>query len=207
MPSPTARDAKRTTRPVGHVRNDGRVRGPGDQYLPDVVKDIPLLAALRVQSGGAAASMSHPGVKGDSTAGDVLSLLPTPLRGEARPGSLNQHRTGGDTMLTGEVIGLDRAQDGPQWDWRQYGPAIRRWELVTGRTVPAPVETGAKGQPRLAAAFAEWMMGMPPGWVTGVPGLSRSAQLKIIGNGVVAAQAFMAWHALVPPVLERLREC
>jgi DNA (cytosine-5)-methyltransferase 1 len=38
------------------------------------------------------------------------------------------------------------------------------------------------GRLRLAAAFAEWLMGIP-GWVTRVPGISRTAQLRIIGNG------------------------
>jgi DNA (cytosine-5)-methyltransferase 1 len=42
------------------------------------------------------------------------------------------------------------------------------------------------------------------GWVTGVPGLPRSAQLKIIGNGIVAAQALMAIRALAPSVLDRM---
>ncbi|MFI9204048.1 hypothetical protein [Streptomyces sp. NPDC053048] len=42
------------------------------------------------------------------------------------------------------------------------------------------------------------MMGLPPGHVTAVPGLSRAAQLKALGNGVVPLQAVVA--------LEHLRE-
>lgn len=34
------------------------------------------------------------------------------------------------------------------------------------------------------------------GWVTDVPGLSRSAKLRIIGNGVVPPQAAWAYHEL-----------
>lgn len=49
---------------------------------------------------------------------------------------------------------------------------------------------------RLAAPFAEWMMGLPVGWVTDVPGLSRGAQLKAIGNGVVPHQAALALSSL-----------
>jgi hypothetical protein len=52
----------------------------------------------------------------------------------------------------------------------------------------------------MAAVFPEWMMGLPPGWVTGVPGLSRSAQLRAIGNGVVPAQAAMAVAYLYGPL-------
>jgi DNA (cytosine-5)-methyltransferase 1 len=36
------------------------------------------------------------------------------------------------------------------------------------------------------------MMGLPDGWVTGVPALSRNAQLKILGNGVVPQQCALA---------------
>ena len=36
-------------------------------------------------------------------------------------------------------------------------------------------------------------MGLPDGWVTDVPGLSRNEQLKLCGNGVVPQQAA---HAL-----------
>lgn len=46
--------------------------------------------------------------------------------------------------------------------------------------------------------------GTDEGWVTGVPGLSRSAQLKIIGNGVVPHQAALAFLALAGRVLGEL---
>ena len=49
-----------------------------------------------------------------------------------------------------------------------------------------------KGKHRLNAEFASWMMGLEPGHVTGVPGISRNEQLKAIGNGVVPAQAIAA---------------
>jgi DNA (cytosine-5)-methyltransferase 1 len=41
------------------------------------------------------------------------------------------------------------------------------------------------------------MQGLPDGWVTGVPGLSRNAQLKALGNGVVPAQAELALRILL----------
>ena len=45
-------------------------------------------------------------------------------------------------------------------------------------------------------------MGLPGGWVTDVPGLSRNAQLKALGNGVVPQQAAMALRLLLPAWME-----
>ncbi|MEO3767683.1 hypothetical protein [Streptomyces sp. B5E4] len=39
-------------------------------------------------------------------------------------------------------------------------------------------------------------MGLPAGHVTDIPGLSRTAQLKILGNGVITQQATPALRAL-----------
>lgn len=39
-------------------------------------------------------------------------------------------------------------------------------------------------------------MGLPSGWVTGV-GLSRTQQLRILGNGVVPQQATLALDVLL----------
>ncbi|WP_281906578.1 hypothetical protein [Streptomyces olivaceus] len=54
---------------------------------------------------------------------------------------------------------------------------------------------------RLSPTFVEWLMGLPAGHVTTVPGLSRSAQLKALGNGVVPQQATAALHFLTPAAL------
>lgn len=40
-------------------------------------------------------------------------------------------------------------------------------------------------------------MGLPAGHVTDVPGLSRTAQLKALGNGVVPQQAIAALRTLL----------
>ncbi|MFJ7593194.1 hypothetical protein ACIQZO_38640 [Streptomyces sp. NPDC097617] len=40
-------------------------------------------------------------------------------------------------------------------------------------------------------------MGLPAGHVTDVPGLSRTAQLKALGNGVVPQQATTALRSLL----------
>lgn len=46
-------------------------------------------------------------------------------------------------------------------------------------------------------AFVEWMMGLPSGWVTD-PHLdvSRTQQLRMLGNAVVPQQAALAWRIL-----------
>ena len=74
----------------------------------------------------------------------------------------------------------------------RYEPVVRRWEQVTGTTAPPPTELNTNGKPQLNIEFASWMMGLPKGWITGVPGLSRAQQLKAIGNGVVPQQAAAA---------------
>jgi DNA (cytosine-5)-methyltransferase 1 len=51
---------------------------------------------------------------------------------------------------------------------------------------PNPLELG-----KLNAKFVEYMMGLPEGWVTDLE-ISRSQQLKLLGNGVVPQQAYYA---------------
>lgn len=73
-------------------------------------------------------------------------------------------------------------------DFGEYQQAVDRWASAINRPAPAPTEQTAR-RPRLSAKFAEWMMGLPVGHVTGVPGVSRSEQIKALGNGVVPQQA------------------
>jgi hypothetical protein len=40
-------------------------------------------------------------------------------------------------------------------------------------------------------------MGLPAGWVTDVPGLTRNQQLTLLGNGVVPQQALAAYRELL----------
>jgi DNA (cytosine-5)-methyltransferase 1 len=82
--------------------------------------------------------------------------------------------------------------------WEPYEAAIRRWELTLGRPAPSPVEPGRGGRPRLAPRFVEWLMGLNDGHVTGHDlALPRTAQLRILGNGVVPQQATHAVRLLV----------
>lgn len=63
---------------------------------------------------------------------------------------------------------------------------------MTGRPAPNPVDERG----RLGPPFVEWMMGLAAGHVTGVPGLSRRAQLGALGRGVLPLQAVAAIRAL-----------
>jgi DNA (cytosine-5)-methyltransferase 1 len=87
-------------------------------------------------------------------------------------------------------------------DWGQYGPAVERWERVLGRAAPAPTEPAPRGGQRLSPRFVEWMMGLPAGHVTAVPGLSRNAQLRLLGNGVVPQQGAYALRQLLAALTE-----
>ena len=80
----------------------------------------------------------------------------------------------------------------PDLDWGDYEAAIRRWERILGRPAPWPTDTAG----RLSPVFTEWLMGLPDGWVTNTPGLTRAAMLRALGNGVVPQQAVAAIHAL-----------
>ena len=56
---------------------------------------------------------------------------------------------------------------------------------------------------RLNPKFVEYMMGLPEGWVTDLD-ISRSQQLKILGNGVVPQQAYYALQLLCDtPIIKR----
>src|SRR5690606_8782244 len=85
----------------------------------------------------------------------------------------------------------------PVAEWGDYAPAIDRWARVLGRPAPAPTEPGRDGRPCLSPVFGEWLMGLPAGHVAGVPGLSRDAQLKALGNGVVPQQGAAALAHLI----------
>jgi DNA (cytosine-5)-methyltransferase 1 len=87
----------------------------------------------------------------------------------------------------------------PDADWGRFAPAVARWEHATGRRAPRATDD----RNRLSPAFVEWLMGLPGGHVTHVPGLTRTQQLKALGNGVVPQQAeaairLLAARALVP---------
>ncbi len=112
-----------------------------------------------------------------------LKLLPTPIVSDDT----------GDRQ--GNVVG--------ETQWGEYEPVVRRWEAIT-RPAPAPMlPDGKNGNHRLAAAFPEWMMGYPSGWVTDV--ISRNPAIKACGNGVVPQQAYAGLGVLWPRVREAVK--
>jgi DNA (cytosine-5)-methyltransferase 1 len=124
----------------------------------------------------------------------VTRLLPTPNANASdctRGGQHPDKRVGHSQQL------IDFALLHGSSQWGDYGPAIQRQELLS-RVAPPPTEPNAKGNQRLSAAFAEWMMWWPKGWVTDPAiGLSRNDQLKICGNGVVPRQAAAGFRFLL----------
>jgi DNA (cytosine-5)-methyltransferase 1 len=146
---------------------------------------------------------------GKSLSIEAQRLLPTPRASDGEKGGPNQRGSSGDLMLPSAV---QRFGD--------YAPAIARWETVIGGPAPDPTEISTKWiqdrkrrlygphkdlvgmrpslrrfllpERRLSPRFVEWMMGLPAGWVTDVPGLTRNEALKALGNGVAPQQAAAA---------------
>ncbi|MEU9151625.1 DNA cytosine methyltransferase [Streptomyces sp. NPDC048417] len=138
-------------------------------------------------------------------AGNVI-LLPTPAARDWKSGASNLLERNSRPLNEFVVNRLPYRLDWVSTDGIDYGPAIRRWEHVTGRPAPCPTEPGTRGNRRLSPAFAEWMMGLPDGWVTAVPGIPRKEQLKILGNGVVPQQAHHAYGLLLRAGLTASRD-
>ncbi|WP_440581325.1 DNA cytosine methyltransferase [Streptomyces sp. PT19] len=154
-------------------------------------------AAGQAEGGRARADAGgRSGLPAPAPAANVI-LLPTPAARDWKSGASNLLERNSRPLNEFVVNRLPYRADWIATDGTDYGPAIRRWEHVTGRPAPCPTEPGARGNRRLAPAFAEWMMGLPAGWVTAVPGIPRKEQLKILGNGVVPQQAHHAYGLLL----------
>jgi hypothetical protein len=145
--------------------------------------DLPTLIGLRILAGRRPGGEAGPG-----------RLLPTPETGMSPHGHGRRGGQPGNGHQSGsslDAIARTVTGRGPERhvQWGEYEPAIRRWELILGRPVPPPAEPGPGGRPLLAAVFTEWVMGVPAGWVTGLPGVPRTYALRILGNGVVPGRA------------------
>ncbi|WP_228542499.1 hypothetical protein [Nocardia sp. XZ_19_369] len=109
----------------------------------------------------------------------IYALTHAPHRGQVLDNTDTEHAHGSDAST-----------------WGVYADAIARQEALT-RPAPPPAEPNRDGNPRLSPGFAEWMMMMPPSWVTDPEiGLSRVQQLRIIGNSVVVPCALTAYRHL-----------
>lgn len=114
----------------------------------------------------------------------ILAAADSAHLGHAWTGPTRRRRNG---PANGGVAAADAV------DWGTYAPAIQRWEAIIGRPAPTPTQIGRHGRPHLAPRFSEWLMGLPAGHVTAVPGLTRHQQLRLLGNGVVPQQATAAY--------------
>ena len=125
----------------------------------------------------------------------IAKLLPTPTAssyGNNRGGAAG--RVGPVRPSLDSLIRAVVAAGGI--DWGKYEPAIRRWEAINGPH-PFPATLGPKGGIKPAPEFVEWMMALPPGWVSGADFLTINEMLKMLGNGVVPPQAEYAIRQLV----------
>lgn len=118
------------------------------------------------------------------------SLLPTPTAADSGQSGAAGYTSGhsGTTLTDATVRQPNR--------WGEYETAIRRWETAT-RPAPEPTKLNAKGKPKLSDEFDEWIMGLPAGWITDVPGVTWNETLKACGNGVVLQQAAAAFRWLL----------
>ncbi|MER6678105.1 DNA cytosine methyltransferase [Streptomyces sp. NPDC000983] len=145
------------------------------------------------------AGRAEPAHRSDPTAGrtTALSLVPTPAARDWKSGASNLMDRNARPLNEFVVNRLPYTGSWVSTDGTDYGPAIRRWERITGRPAPCPTEPGTRGNRRLSPIFTEWLMGLPDGWVTAVPGIPRKEQLRILGNGVVPRQAHHAYGWLL----------
>ena len=121
-----------------------------------------------------------------------LGLHRAGARGQRRGEPAHRGRTAAHAPGAG-LEARRTGRPGAGFDFGPYAPAVAAWEAVTG--VPAPAPKDDRG--RLSPEFTEWMMGLPAGWVSAVPGIPRAAQLKALGNGVVPAQGAEAYRHLI----------
>ena len=178
---------------------DGTKGGPnqrgssGDLMLPSAVNLLPTPSVAdsmggHERRGGARGEELL--LKGIARAHAEGQLLPTPTAQDAASSGAAGYDTGhaGTTLTDATVRQPDR--------WGEYGPAIRRWEALT-RPAPEPTKLNAKGNPKLSDEFDEWLMGLPKGWITDVPGITWNETLKASGNGVVIQQVVEAVRHLL----------
>lgn len=122
----------------------------------------------------------------------ALTLLPTPRASDGQHGGPSQRGSSGDLALPSSV----------HQAFGSFELAIARHAEALGRVAPDPTEPAPRGGRSLSPRFVEWMMCLPDGWVSDVPGLTRVQTLRALGNGVVPPQAEAALRYLLAAPLE-----
>lgn len=193
LPTPAVNDTGKACTPQEWDAWTERMRaahgnGHGKSLAIEAQRLLPTPRATDNTKGGP----NHRGSSGDLMLPSAVgNLLPTPSVADGLGGHLNRSGArSGELLLPGVAKQCEQ-------DWREYEAAIRRQEHAFGRPAPAPTEPGRTGKPRLSPLFVEWLMGLPEGHVTGVPGVSRNDQLKALGNGVCPQQAAAAARAFL----------
>jgi DNA (cytosine-5)-methyltransferase 1 len=182
-------DARRPEHGVEHQVETRRSR----QSSTELAGDLELLPTPTAQAAKHAGDSRFGGGNGDASNLWQIHhlLLPTPTCQDGK-------NTAGPSQFQRNTLPLNvEVTLAGSTAWGKYEPAIRRWEQLT-RSAPPPTEPNKNGNPRLAAAFSEWLMGWPEGWVTDPAiGISRNDQLRIVGNGVCPQQAAAALRYLL----------
>lgn len=168
FPTPVASEAIKATAAQGSERKSQT----GQVWLTNIAHDLATSNGLPVPIGN-------------------LELMGTPRTSSAKGATAKQVEADAPkARLEDQVLTIS---------WGKYEPAIRRWEAVVGRPAPSPVlPDGKDGANRLSKWFAEWLMGLPEGWICSDEiGLTRTQALKATGNGVVPQQAYLALSILL----------
>ncbi len=171
LPTPVGRDSK------GHNQRQDSTCLPGALVPTPRVSD--------------ANGIGQHGTGGSDLRTTAVSWLPTPNASDGSGGGMTPDRRTGHSRQLPDYALLDSRPE-----WGKYAPGIERQERLS-RPAPAPTELNTRGNRCLSPAFAEWMMFWPAGWVTAPElGLTRTQQLKVIGNGVVPRQALAGFTHL-----------
>ena len=202
FPTPTVSDAKTPGDP-----DECRAAGH-NVSLADVVVGDPRKPRTGLLPTPRAADCNGSGHHGDggpdlrTAIDDAIKLFPTPTASSGQRNGVHPDVRKSYGIGASIVEMVDIATTYGEPEWHQYDGAIKRWEALF-RPAPYPVVAGKNEKPQLSARFAEWMMGWPLDWVN-IEGLSRRAQLRICGNGVVPQQAAGALRLMLTDLLLEL---
>lgn len=187
LPTPTAGDS-RGSRNATAARSEGQEHHHSGWTLSDVAHASGQLLPTPTSSEHYGPGHAGDGGQNLRTAATALEvsgeLLPTPRASDGPNGGPGQRGRRGDLAMPSAVQ--------PQ-NWGRFTDAVARHAAIYGEP-PAPTEPNRNGLPRLAPAFAEWLMCLPPGHVTDK--LARVPALRAIGNGVCPPQLAAAWGLL-----------
>jgi hypothetical protein len=201
LPTPTVADSRSAANATA-----GRAQ-PSAAHTGRTLTDAARLLPTPRATDGTKGCPGQRGSAGDLTLPSAaVRILPTPTGPDGRgPG---RHGTGGADLRTAvddlhataptEIGAPPRVSEPDEGRWGVYAAAVARWEHLLGQPVPDPTQTGRHGKPVLAPPFVEWLMGLPPGWVTDLD-LPRTVALRVLGNGVVPQQAAFALRLLLCP--------